>query len=212
MTRIIGVLGEFLKEMQNSNPYGLVLKGGTALSLFHLNTHRESEDLDFDSDLANRESWKEIEKYFIGVLKRLKEKGVLEDFKVGKSGLAATSRYHMKLELKTYKTFQTKIDVDFAKLPNSLKRKGKLLVHTKERIFITKIITFINRNEFKDLYDISHLLGKIDINKFKHNKNIANLVEQLINSIEKEDATKLYRLAFRNIDLRFKDLKESEID
>lgn len=212
MAPIISILEEFLKEIEQNNQYNLVLKGGTALSLFYLNHHRESEDLDFDSDIANRSRYKEIEGFFIGILNRLKEKKILENFKIGKSGLAATNRYHMKLELETYKTFHTKIDVDFVELPKKLEQKGRLHLYTKERLFITKMVAFVDRKEFKDLYDISYLLAGVDIKNFTHNQNVINLVDDVIKTIEEEDISTLYKYAFRNVDLRFKDLKESEID
>ena len=50
MTRILEILKEFLEEVEKENPFNLVLKGGTALSLYYLNHHRESEDLDFDTE------------------------------------------------------------------------------------------------------------------------------------------------------------------
>lgn len=235
MARIIDILEEFLKEMEIHNPYKLVAKGGTALSLFYLSRHRESEDLDFDSDKSSLSRYKEIEEYFINIMNKLKERGIIKSFKKGKSGLAATNRYHMKLELETYKIFQTKIDVDFVDLsktsrpkgygmslsmlrdtsvsdmPENLSKKGELYIYTKERIFITKMVTFVNRNEFKDLYDISKLLPVIEIKNFVHNKNVANLTEQVIEKIEKEDIIKLYKSAFKNVDLRFKDLRPSQI-
>ena len=48
MTRLLDILQEFLKELEQDNPYGLILKGGTALAVYHCIGHRESEDLDFD--------------------------------------------------------------------------------------------------------------------------------------------------------------------
>lgn len=206
------ILEEFLKEIEKNNPYKLVIKGGTALSLFYLDHHRESEDLDFDSDKVNLKKYGEIEKYFIDILNKLKKKNIIKDFEKRKGDLASTNRYHLKLELETYKTFQTKIDVDFVESPKNLNKKGELFFYTKERIFITKSITFINRKEFKDLYDISHLLPKIDIKTFIHNKNVINLVDSLTRIIEKEDILALYKSAFRNVDLRFKDLKQSQLD
>lgn len=211
MTRVLSILREFLKEVELDNPYKLVLKGGTALSLFYLNHHRESEDLDFDSDISNMKKYREVEKYFISILKRLKEKQMLKDFKLGKRGLASTNRYHMKLRLETYKTFQTKIDVDFVELPKKLEKKGELYFYTKERIFITKMITFTNRREFKDLYDLSYLLPKVDITPFIRNREVIKLIDNLIRILGEEDVVRLYRSAFRNVDLRFRDLKPSQV-
>lgn len=212
MVRLLLVLEEILKEIENHNPYNLVIKGGTALSLFYLNHHRESEDLDFDSDKSNLKRYKEIEEYLISILNKLKEKNVIKNFKLGKRGLASTNRYHMKFELETYKIFQTKIDVDFVELPKNLNQKGRLYFYKKERIFITKIITFIERKEFKDLYDISKLLPKIEVKTFIHNANVTNLVVDLVKTIEKEDIVRLYRSAFKNVDLRFKDLNQTQLD
>jgi len=212
MSSILYILEEFLKEVQKNNPYKLVIKGGTALSLFYLNHHRESESLDFDTSITNSEKYKDIEDYFINILNKLKEKDIIKDFKLGKTGLASTQRYHMKLELKTYKDFQTKIDVDFVKLPKKLEQKGELYLYTIERIFITKLLAFSDRLEFKDIYDISYLLPKINIKQFIHNQNVISLIGSIINIIEKEDMLKLYKSAFRNVDLRFKHLKEAQIE
>lgn len=211
MARVLSVLEDFLREMEKDNPYGLVLKGGTCLSLFYLNHHRESEDLDFDSDISNLKKYGELESYFIGILGKLKEKQIIKDFTLGKRGLAATVRYHMKLELETYKTLQTKIDVDFVDLPKKLEQKGELCFYTKERIFIAKMIAFTNRREFKDLYDLSYLLPKIDPRPFAHNLEVIKLIDGLIRIIGEEDVVRLYRSAFRNVDLRFRDLKQSEV-
>ena len=58
MTIILTILEEFVKEIEKDNPYKLVIKGGTALSLFYLNHHRESEDLDFDADMSYLKEYK----------------------------------------------------------------------------------------------------------------------------------------------------------
>jgi len=212
MTKIIIILEEFLKEVGKNNKYKLVLKGGTALSIYYLNHHRESEDLDFDSAKSNFKKYKEIEAYFISILNKLKQKELIKSFKLGKKGLASTNRYHMKLELETYKKFQTKIDVDFVELPKNLNQKQGIYLYTKERLFISKMLTFVNRKEFKDLYDLFYLLPKINIKTFIHNKNVTNLVDNLIIIIEKQDILKLYKSAFKNVDLRFKHLKQSELN
>ena len=209
--RIIDILEEFVKEIEKENPYGLVLKGGTALSLFYLNKHRESEDLDFDTDKNNLKKWKDIEKYFIKILEGLKEQRLIKDFKVGKSGLALTNRYHMKLEIETYKKIYTKIDVDFVKLSNVNKR-GKLGLYSRERLFIGKLLTFIDRRDFKDLYDFYYLLDKLDTSVFKGNQKVIKLIDDVIKIIEEENILNLYKKAFRNVDLRFKDLKYNELD
>jgi len=80
MTHILTILEEFLKEMEKNNPYQLVIKGGTALSLFYLNHHRESEDLDFDADLSYLKEYEKIEAYFVSILEQLRQNHVLKNF------------------------------------------------------------------------------------------------------------------------------------
>ncbi|MBU1205034.1 MAG: nucleotidyl transferase AbiEii/AbiGii toxin family protein [Nanoarchaeota archaeon] len=180
--------------------------------MFYLNHHRESEDLDFDADISYLKEYKKIEAYFINILEKLKQKNSIKKFSKGKSGLAATNRYHMKLQLETYKTFNTKIDVDFVEIPKNLNKRGELFFYSPERLFVTKMLTFINRNEFKDLYDLAYLIPHINITKFKHNQNVIDLIDKSINTILNQDVIRLFKNAFRNVDLRFKDLKESKVE
>ena len=207
---ILKILEEFLKEIEEHNPYKLIAKGGTALSVFYLNHHRESEDLDFDTTIK-KEDYKKIESYLLGILSKLKEKGLIKSYSKGKSGLASTKRYHMKLEIETHKIYYTKIDVDFIKDVKNPNKKGELLIHNLERMFIGKCIAFMDRKEFKDIYDIYYILPKLNISTFKGNKNVINMIDSLIETVNNEEIVILYKKAFRNIDLRFKDLKESNI-
>ncbi len=212
MTKILDVLRKFLKEVENDNPFNLVLKGGTALAIYYLNDHRESEDLDFDVDKSLIKKHEEIIGYFVNVLGILKQKQIINNFRITKQGFASTDRYHIKLEIETYKTFYTKIDVDFVDLPKKLVNKDNLFLYSSERIFVTKAITFISRKEFKDLYDLFYLVGKIDVRKFKNKENVVKLIEEVIAVANEEDILKLYRSAFRNVDMKFKNLKESQLD
>lgn len=211
MARILDILEQFLHEIEKENPYKLIGKGGTILSLFYLNRHRESEDLDFDTTL-DKSQYKKIEAYFISILERLKDERLIKDYIKGKSGLTATNRYHMNITLETYKPFYTKIDVDFVEPPKLLKRKGELFYYPLERFFIGKLITLVDRKEFKDIYDVAHMLNKLDLGVFKNNPNVVKLIGDAIATIEKEDVVSLYKKEFRNVDLRFKSLKESEIE
>jgi len=97
-------------------------------------------------------------------------------------------------------------------LPNNLIKNRNLNLYSKERMFITKLVTFISRKEFKDLYDIAHLTDKIDIKKFKDKQNIIILIQDAITTIKQEDIQKMFKLAFRNINLKFKNLKEPQLD
>ena len=66
MSGVIGILEQFLQEIEKGNPFKLIAKGGTILSLFYLNHHRESEDLDFDTTL-DKNQHKNIEFYFLSI-------------------------------------------------------------------------------------------------------------------------------------------------
>lgn len=210
MAKISDILQEFLKEIEKNNRYKLIGKGGTILSLFYLQRHRESEDLDFDTTLE-RSQYKNIEAYFISILEQLKVMGIIKSYIKGKSGLAATNRYHMNIVLETYKTFHTKIDVDFVESTKLLEKKGEFFYYPIERLFIGKLITFIDRREFKDMYDLARMIPKLDLKIFKDNPNVAKLIDDAVKTIENEDIVQLYKKAFRNVDLRFKSLKESGI-
>lgn len=211
MAKILDILEEFLHEIEKNNPYKLIAKGGTVLSLFYLYRHRESEDLDFDTAL-NKSQHKNIESFFINILERLKKRGTIKDYLKGKSGLAATNRYHINLVLETHKEYYTKIDVDFVKPAKVLKKKGELFYYPIERLFIGKSVAFVDRREFKDIYDIACMLPKLDLKTFRNNLKVAALIDDLINTIQNEDVLALHKKAFRNVDLHFKSLKGSEID
>ncbi len=208
---ILNILKEFLKEIELNNPHNLIVKGGTSLAIYHLNYHRESEDLDFDTTNP-RACYPELENYFLAILENLKKRGIIKGYQKGKSGLATTNRYHMKIELTTHQTFYTKIDVDFIKPVENLKKSGALFLYSIERLLIGKIITFTDREEFKDLYDIFYLLPKANLNIFKGNQNVSDLIEKLIDLINKKDIILFYKQAFRNVDLHFKDLKEQNVE
>ena len=212
MTQMLHILEQFAKEIEKSNPYHLVLKGGTALSLYYLERHRESEDLDFDAPKHLKTHVKRIETFFADILSKLKDKNIIQDYRITKAELASTERYHLKLELTTHKRFMSKIDIDFVELPPKLLTRGKLYLYPVERIFVTKAVTFVSRKEFKDLYDIVYLLKKVDINKYKKKNNVQKLLQDVIQILQHEDVISMYKAAFRNVDLRFKDVKPTRID
>lgn len=78
-------------------------------------------------------------------------------------------------------------------------------------MLIGKLAAFIQRKEFKDIYDVAYMIPKLDLKIFKGNPNVAKLIDDAIKIIEAENIAALYKRAFRNLDLRFKSLKESEI-
>ncbi len=205
------VLKAFCKEVEKENPFGLVLKGGTALALYHFN-HRESEDLDFDADVGLRKKYQQLAAYFTSILDQLQQQGLLVGYRITKSDFASTNRFHIKIELKTRKTYYSKIDVDFVELPLVLEQRGELRLYPLERMFVGKCLTFVNRKEFKDLYDLSYLSPKVATEKLTKKTEIMELIQDVIATAQTEDVKQLFRLAFRNVDLHFKDLPESRID
>ncbi len=211
MARLLDILIEILKKIEKENPFGLVAKGGTALSAYFLGQHRESEDLDFDTKKANLNRYTKIIDYFKEILEKIKADGTIKDYRITKAALASTNRLHIRLELETHKTFLSKIDVDFVDVPERVGRKENLFLYTTERMFITKLIALKDRKEFKDLYDVYFLIRKIDPSVFSKNENVMKLVDEVIESVHSLEIGKAYKEAFRNIDLRFKRIKEKDI-
>ncbi|MBS3158473.1 nucleotidyl transferase AbiEii/AbiGii toxin family protein [Candidatus Woesearchaeota archaeon] len=211
MTRILNILAQFLKEVEKDNPHNLVLKGGTALSLYYLDHHRESEDLDFDVEQQYIQKYTKIEQYIQNIFEKLKEQKILTEYRITKAGFASTKRYHISIQLKTHKIYHTKIDIDFVELPKIFEQRGELLLYSQERLFIGKLIAFTNRNEFKDLYDISQLIKNVHIEQWKGNEHVQQLLQKTIETIKEEDINRMFKTAFRNIDMRFKNLKESQL-
>lgn len=211
MAKIMEVLKAFCKEVEKENPFGLILKGGTALALYHFN-HRESEDLDFDVDISLKKDIHRLEEYFRTIFNRLQQQKLIVEYRITKSDFAATNRFHLKVELKTAKTYYSKIDLDFIELPPLVEKKGELKIYPLERMFIGKSIAFVNRKEFKDLYDLAYLAPKIAPEKIVKKKEVAELLQQVINSAQNQDTNTMFKLAFRNVDLKFRDIKESKIN
>ena len=81
MVKIMELLTKVIEQIEKDNPYKLVFKGGTALSILHLNHHRESEDLDFDADIIYLDDYIGIRDYFVGIFENLKkDKIIVVDF------------------------------------------------------------------------------------------------------------------------------------
>jgi predicted nucleotidyltransferase component of viral defense system len=212
MVKIMELLSKVIEEIEKDNPYKLVFKGGTALSILHLNHHRESEDLDFDADIKYLEDYKAISDYFIGIFEDLKKESIIKDYKIGKSGLAKTNRFHMKIQFISYKTFFTKLDIDFVEPSDKLKHRGELLYYSIERMFISKVITFIHRQGFKDFIDIAFMLPKIDFSVYKNKKKLAELLQNMIESVGEETLVNRYDSISRNVDLKIKGLRKGEVN
>jgi predicted nucleotidyltransferase component of viral defense system len=212
MVKLMEILIKIIEQIENNNPYGLIFKGGTALSLLHLNHHRESEDLDFDVDIKYLENYTEIQDYFIRIFEDIKNQKIIRNYKLGKTGLASTNRFHMKIQFELHKTFQTKLDIDFIKPPENLKHRGELFYYSLERMFISKVITFTSRQEFKDFIDIAFILPKIDLKVFENKIKLAKLLEKLINTIDEKSLIERYNLINKNVDLKIKGMRKGEIN
>jgi predicted nucleotidyltransferase component of viral defense system len=211
MVKIMELLTKVIGRIEKDNPYELVFKGGTALSLLHLDHHRESEDLDFDADIKYLDDHKGISEYFIGIFEGLKKDNIIKDYKIGKTGLAKTDRFHMKIQFISYKTFYTKLDIDFVKPSNKLKHRGELLYYSIERMFISKVITFSERQGFKDFIDIAFMLPKVDFGVYEKKEKLAELLQRMIDSVDERTLIKRYGLISRNVDLKIKGLRKGEI-
>jgi len=206
------ILERIMKQIEANNPYGLIFKGGTALALIHLDHHRESEDLDFDVHMKYLDDWRSIQEYFIRIFEELKEEKVIQEYKIGKSGLASTNRFHMKIQFILHKQYQTKLDIDFIKPSGGLKNRGELFYYSLERMFISKVVTFTARREFKDFIDIAFILPKIDFAVFDNKLKLAELLQKLIDTIDEKSLIEHYNLLSKNIDLKIKGMQKGEIN
>jgi len=211
MARILEILDSVLDEVREYNPFGLVLKGGTALAIHHIKGHRESEDLDFDADRRYLNRVMEIESYLMSILDNTVRKGQIKGFELKKKGFASTERYHMNILLHTYKSHRTKIDLDFMELPDNLEYEGKLGFYTAERMFVGKLLTYGSRKELKDIYDIVHLLRLVEARGFKEREKVAELVHRVIESAGDNALVTSYERLLEAIDLRFKNLKSKNV-
>ncbi len=211
MARILEILDSMLDEVRESNPYGLVLKGGTALALHHTKGHRESEDLDFDADIKYMGRMNEIESYIVEIIEKTVRNGALRGYEIKKKGFASTNRYHMNMVLHTHKAHRTKIDLDFVELPEKMEYEGELGFYTSQRMLVSKLLTYESRKELKDIYDIAHLVRMVNAEDFDEPEKVAGLVERTIEITGDEALVDSYGKLLQRIDLRFKNLRRSGV-
>lgn len=212
MVRILELLDRFLDELRKENPYGLVLKGGTALALHHLNNHRESEDLDFDVDQSNFGEVDAIVSHLTDILDTLVRDGSLGNYEVRKKGFSSTNRYHMNLTYVTHRPFYSKIDIDFVELPEHLDHEDQLRFYSPERMIVSKLLAFKSRKELKDIYDVAHLLKLVKPVSFKKPEKIAELIDDTIDILSEDGLIQSYQQVLGRIDLRFHSLKEKNVN
>lgn len=212
MARLIDILDKFLDGLREENPFGLVLKGGTALSVHHLPGHRESEDLDFDVPIAFRPRNSEVASHIKDRLERLRAAGVIEGFEVPKAGFASTDRYHMTVIVRTHARYQTKIDLNYRSMPEAFEMEGRLRFYTAERMLVDKLLTFSSRGALKDFYDISLLVDRVKVDAFPEPRKLAGLVDAVIARCSDSGTVVDFKQELRSTDLRFRHLKESGVD
>jgi len=212
MVRLIDILEELVDGIREDNPFGLVLKGGTALAIHHLPGHRESEDLDFDISIELRPRNSEIVGYLKERLEGLKADGMIEGFETPKAGFASTDRYHMTVLLQTQVRYQTKIDLNYRSMPQDFEKEGQLRFYTSERMFVDKLLTFASRGALKDFYDVSMLLDNVMVKSFSGPEKLAGLVDTVIVKCSDRGMVTLFKRELRATDLRFRHLKESGVE
>ena len=211
MTRIMDILTKIIEQIERNNPYGLIMKGGTALSLLYLNHHRESEDLDFDVDIKYLDDVKGLKEYIVNIFDTLKSEEIIKDYNIGKTGLASTNRFHLKVQFILHRTFQTKIDIDFVNPPDRLNHRGKLLYYTLERLFISKIITFTARSEFKDIIDIGFMLPHINFDLYENRTELVPILQKMVDSVDESELISRYESISKNVDLRIRDIRKVQM-
>jgi hypothetical protein len=118
----------------------------------------------------------------------------------------------MKIQFISYKTFYTKLDIDFVKPSDKLEHRGELLYYNIERMFISKVITFTQRQGFKDFIDIAFLLPKIDFNVYENKIKLAELMQRMIETVDEETLIKRHDFISRNVDLKIKGLRQGDVN
>jgi len=211
VARIMDILELMLDEIKKDNPYGLVLKGGTALALHHLLRHRESEDLDFDVPLQHLPESELVSTYLKAILLKLKSDGRISNFQIRKEGFSSKAVFHMNLVVTTHRQYLTKFDLSFLEVPPEIELDGKLGFYTAKRMLVMKLLTFVSRENLKDLFDIYHLLRTVKPSELQESNKVADLVDKVIDICEQPDLIRIFKRTLENIDLHFQDLKEKNL-
>ncbi|MEE9150468.1 MAG: nucleotidyl transferase AbiEii/AbiGii toxin family protein, partial [Thermoplasmata archaeon] len=85
------------------------------------------------------------------------------------------------------------------------------IFYSMERTFISKVITFTERQEFKDFIDIAYMLPKIDFTVYDNKMKLAELLQRMIESVDEKSLIARYDLMSRNVDLKIRGLRKGEI-
>jgi predicted nucleotidyltransferase component of viral defense system len=203
INNIIDLLHEILKEIEKNNPYYLIGKGGTILSIYHLG-HRDSQDLDFDCPIEYKD--KDFHGYFLNIFMQLMNKKLFNKFEINKKELSGTNRFHMSITFFTHKQLpQTKIDINFiAEQPKNLLSQGNFKFYDLNQLFIHKVETYIRREEIRDIIDIGTAVIKLDYKNFPDETNFSKDLEIAIQKIESlKNNPRQWRDWFDSINLKF---------
>ena len=212
---IISLLQGVLKEIEKDNPYNLIGKGGTILSVYHLN-HRDSQDLDFDCLNANKD--KDWDTYFKSIFDKAIQKFAPQKitYYVTKPGsFSSRGRYHMKVIFSTHKPLPpTKMEINFINSePSDVLKHNQFRFYSLENLFFQKLKAFADRAEIKDVIDIGYSLKstnpKLDPRKLRDYSDMRSLIEKAINRIsELEKKQKEWKEEFQSTELNFKTVNE----
>jgi len=211
VTRIMDILELMLDEIKKDNPYGLVLKGGTALALHHLSRHRESEDLDFDVPLQYLTEYETVSTYLKALLYKLKSDRLISNFQIRKEGFSSKAVYHMNIAITTHRQYLTKFDLSFLEMSHEIELDGQLGFYTAKRMLVMKLLTFVSRENLKDLFDIYHLLRLVKPTELQEAHKVADLIDKVIDKCEQPALTVIFKKTLENIDLHFQHLKERDL-
>ncbi|MDD5191686.1 MAG: nucleotidyl transferase AbiEii/AbiGii toxin family protein [Candidatus Nanoarchaeia archaeon] len=207
INNIISLLREILKEIEKNNPYELIGKGGTILSVYYLN-HRDSQDLDFDCSKENKN--KDFEGYFKSIFEIVTKSHNLTYKITKKASTSGSGRFHMNVTFSTYKDLpQTKMEINFIdEVPKGLLSHGKLILYPLENLFYQKLSAFTDRKEIKDIIDVEMAVKSkspaINHDKLKDFDNIKEMINQailIILHLEKNPAE--WKQEFSSTELKF---------
>jgi predicted nucleotidyltransferase component of viral defense system len=155
------VLKNLLIEIFKDNPRALVLKGGTALSLFH-GSNRFSEDIDLSS--SSMDNYVVIDDVLESIENRYNYR-ILNDWTSEIEQTGRFRRYFIRIIDNDGEVVETRIDYSIGKcemeavkrdLSNDY-RMSKVDVMALEEILAEKVRALYTRQKGRDLYDLHYL-------------------------------------------------------
>jgi predicted nucleotidyltransferase component of viral defense system len=211
MVRVLSILKAVVEEVKNSNPFGLVLKSGTALALHHLTMHRESEDLDFDVPYHHLKDHSRIVSFIKSCFENVRARSIIQSYTVGKEGFATIDRFHLQVTFITHIKMHSKIDLNYKEIRGPLEFEGELGFYSMERMMIEKLNAFVDRKHLKDIFDVYHLQRTVDWDRYMEPEAVIKLIDMALLELEDRTLIEDFKIALRDTDLRFRDLKENGV-